>query len=437
MALRFLNAPAAATAIAHCNIRPTTSPAVPPLSINAAARSALICCRAASAVHDPASPSQPAPQTTSYNNLYTSMSPNHLDFWTSSDENIGRPSAHEQEPEQALLLAELRLLANAAADRAEMHSVLAQQRDNWNKLFQHTLTTATLTASVMAGLNGQHPTLSLSVPALVLNAGCALMMSIINQFQPSQLAEEQRTAARLFKKLVNDIDYALHLPADLRQYTPTLLRDSQLRLRALDRAFPMPLTPGGLEKFPTSVVPPILSGRTAVSALKDRIHESQNTNGWTESITRDVKEVATLLHDSDIKTYTTWAQNVVNVNKCLAIAAPTFAILAAALNAASALGLYGSSINLGLGAAMCSVVATFAGSFSHDMQLGMVFEMYRNSAGYYAEVEASIENTLRVPVEQRENGVLFRRRVAYELGREGADEAPLVPTAAKSGGTLF
>ena len=74
-------------------------------------------------------------------------------------------------------------------------------------------------------------------------------------------------------------------------------------------------------------------------------------------------------------------------------------------------------------AAMCSAVAAFAGSFSNDMQLGMVVELYRNAAGHYANVETSIIETLSAPVAERGHATLFRQRVGYETGHFPADTA--------------
>lgn len=366
--------------------------------------------------------------------FYTSMKEDPLQFWETHEaiQPSGESGRALEADDDQMLLTELRLLANAAADRAQMHNILAQQRDNWNKLFQRFLTMATMTATVLAGLNGQQHSLSLSLPAFFLDAGSAFMMAVINQFQPSQLAEEQRTAFRLFTKLVNDIEYALLVSPALRQDTAALLQDSQRRLQALDRAYPMELTPGGLEKFPSRVVPPVLSNQPINASVPAKVAQCE-VNGWNESISRDLSEVATLLHDSDVAKYVSWAQNVVKVNKCLAVAAPLFALSGAALNAVDALGW---SNEMGVHAAMCSVLAAFAGSVSHDLQLGMVFELYRFSAGYYAEMKVSIDKTLKAPADQRENAVLFRRRVANELGRDGG-QGPLVPPEAKSGGTLF
>ncbi|KAI5066624.1 hypothetical protein GOP47_0019248 [Adiantum capillus-veneris] len=389
------------------------------------------------------------------------LHPNHIQVATphyhAADQNVAPAEEAElSAPADLMLTAELRLLANAVSDRAEMHSILAQQRDNWNKLFQRTLTSTALTACLLSALaaSAQYNAV-LSVPALLLNAGTAAMMAVINHFQPSQLAEEQRTAARLFLKLASDIHYALHLSPLLRQSPSSFLTDCKRRLRALDKAFPMPLTPGGLEKFPAKVVPPALMIEPALLMQSDdsatrhqnplhSLHAVSDgldhcINGWTRQLTHDLKDVATMLRRSDIPKYTGWAQNLVRVNKSLAIAAPFFAALAALLNGAVVfMSTTHNYAVLGMWAATCSVLSTFASSFSHDTQLGMVFELYRNSAGYYADVETTIKETFRMPVEQRENGSLFRQRIAYQLGRWPTSQAdPIVPADAKEVGTLF
>ncbi|KAI5066618.1 hypothetical protein GOP47_0019242 [Adiantum capillus-veneris] len=365
-------------------------------------------------------------------------------FWNTHKE--GLLQAIEKDANSGItssfLTAELQLLANAASDRAEMHSILAQQRDNWNKLFQRMLTSASMTACVLSGLDGYAGhSMGLSLPALLLNAGTAAMMTVINQFQPSQLAEEQRTAARLFRKLASDVYYALHVSPHLRQRTSLFVDDCKRRLQALDKAFPMPLTPGGLEKFPTKVVPPVLIEPKPILGAHQDSHVVDcldQYNGWDTQLTQDLKHIAAMLHHSDIPKYTGWAQNLVKVNKCLAIAAPCFAASAALLNAAAMCTTVLPTNILGMWAATFSVLATFLGSFSNDMQLGMVFELYRNSAGYYADLKTTIEETLDTPVEQRENGTLFRQRIAYQLGRWPTSRAePVVPAHAKEAGTLF
>lgn len=384
---------------------------------------------------------------------YTSMRADPLRFWDTHKGLNNLPqdvptSEHVllNEPEDELLIGELRLLINAASDRAEMHSILAQQRDNWNKLFQRMLTATIMTACLLSSLDGQEHSLSLVIPALLLNIGSAAMMAVINQFQPSQLAEEQRTASRLCRKLASDIHYALQVAPHLRQHVPSLFRDCKRRLQALDKAFPMPLTPGGLEKFPAKVVPPVLIEpiSTPSTSCENEHHISLDSDikGWDRHNIRDLQEVANMLRRSDIPKYSGWAQNLVKINKCFAVAAPLLATSAALLNATAITATAALPNSLGMWAAICSVLAAFVGSFSHDMQLGMVFELYRNSAGYYADVEASISETLDAPVQERENGILFRQRVAYELGRwpdvpPEASLSRLVPADAEEAGTLF
>lgn len=391
--------------------------------------------------------SEPQPrQHNAPNPTYTSMRADPPRFWDSH-----KGLFHLNVDKEAdFLSAELRLLANAASDRAEMHNILAHQRDNWNKLFQFTLTAACMTSCVLSGLDGQAHSPSLSVPALLLNSGSAVMMATINLFQPSQLAEEQRTAARLFHKLSSHIHYGLHTASHLCQDAPSLLRDCKRRLQALDKAFPMPLAPGGLDKFPAKVVPPVLiePNDTPHDPFPSTNVSRDVINGWDEHLTWELQQVAALLRRSDIPKYAGWAQNLVIVNRSLAFTAPILTASAAVLNAtALAMTPTASASTLGMWAASCSVMAAFAGSFLHDMQLGMVFELYRNSAGYYADVESDIKETLREPVEKRENGALFRQRIAYQLGRwpdcsstratSSAILPSMVPKDAEEAGTLF
>lgn len=257
---------------------------------------------------------------------------------------------------------------------------------------------------LLIDLNKQHPSLTVSISAIVLDMGCAFVMTTDPR---SQLADQETTASRLLKNIANNIDCTLQTPSDLRQHASALLKDSKRRLQALDRAASaMPSTSGGLENFSTQAIrPPLLRN----SASTTQMPASTEANGSIlESITGDSKETSA----------------VVKVNKCLAIAAPVFAVSGAALNAVDALGW--SNEHLGLFAAICRVLAGVAGSVSQDMQLGMVFELYRNSSGYNAEVETSIERTVQRPLHQRQDEVWFNRKAdcAIEgIGKED-DELP-------------
>ncbi|KAF8642486.1 hypothetical protein HU200_067161 [Digitaria exilis] len=96
----------------------------------------------------------------------------------------------------------LRLVADAAADRAEMHDIIGRQRDNWNHLLLHSTNSLTLAASAMAALAPTTATMpALKASAGILLATAAVTMAAVNKIQPSQLAEEQRNATRLWRQL--------------------------------------------------------------------------------------------------------------------------------------------------------------------------------------------------------------------------------------------
>lgn len=88
--------------------------------------------------------------------------------------------------------ARFRALAVVAADRVEMHAVLAKQRSNWNHLFHQTIVIAAVSAATVAAINAAEPGHGLALVATSLNLVCAAFMALVNSQQPSQLAEEQR-----------------------------------------------------------------------------------------------------------------------------------------------------------------------------------------------------------------------------------------------------
>jgi hypothetical protein len=63
------------------------------------------------------------------------------------------------------------------------------------------------------------------------------------------------------------------------------------------------------------------------------------------------------------------------------------------------------------------MVAVFAASFSNGRQIGMIFELYRNCAGYHEQMVQDIQSTIRVPVCQREDGELYHQKIALKLGK--------------------
>jgi len=330
--------------------------------------------------------------------------------------------------EDSRLLAQLRNIALAAQDRSEMHAIIGVQRDNWNKLCHMTVNMTTIAAAMLAATNSgvASTSLSMSVAAFLLNGGAAGFMYLASKYQPSQLAEEQRTASRFHKLLARDIETTLLIDPRLRKDAHLYMEEVMGRLQALDVGFPLPLKPNGLEKFPKVVAPSVLG---PIADLAET--EIPTNNTWTDAITKDLQRTADKLQASDIAKYVRAARNKEIANKRLAISAPVFAVVAALL---SLLGCW-PGIHLAGVAAACSIVAVLVSSFSNGGQIGMIFELYRNCAGYYAEMEQDIQSTMRIPVCQREDGELYHQKIALQLGR--CDQMPLFSSEEKTAGKLF
>jgi hypothetical protein len=336
--------------------------------------------------------------------------------------------------EDSRVVAQLRNIAFAAKDRSEMHAIIGVQRDNWNKLCHMTVNMTTIAAAMLAAMNNgvagsTSASFGMSMAAFLLNGGAAGFMFLASKFQPSQLAEEQRTASRFYKMLARDIETTLLIDPRLRKAVHLYMDDVMDRLEALDVAFPLPLTPNGLVKFPKEVVPSVL-GSTA--DLSETEILANNTNGWSNAMVQDLKHTAEKLKESDIEIYLGWARNKERDNKRLAMLAPVLAGSAALL---SLLGCCQPGIHLAALASACSIAAVFGSSFSNGGQIGMIFELYRNCAGYYEQMVQDIQSTIRVPVCQREDGELYHQKIALRLGRR--DNMPLFSSEEKTAGKLF
>ncbi|CAK9279124.1 unnamed protein product [Sphagnum jensenii] len=337
--------------------------------------------------------------------------------------------------EDSRVVAQLRNIAFAAKDRSEMHAIIGLQRDNWNKLCHMTVNMTTIAAAMLAAMNNgdvagsTSASFGMSMAAFLLNGGAAGFMFLASKFQPSQLAEEQRTASRFFKMLARDIETTLLIDPRLRKAVHLYMDDVMDRLEVLDVAFPLPLTPNGLVKFPKEVVPSVLG---STEDLSETEIPANNTNGWSNEMVEDLKHTAKKLKESDIEIYLGWARNKERDNKRLAILAPVLAGSAAIL---SLLGPRWPGIDLAALASACSIAAVFGSSFSNGGQIGMIFELYRNCAGYYEQMVQDIQSTIRVPVCQREDGELYHQKIALKLGRR--DNMPLFFSEEKTAGKLF
>ncbi|CAL4970523.1 unnamed protein product [Urochloa decumbens] len=317
----------------------------------------------------------------------------------------------------------LRAVAEAAADRAEMHDIIGRQRDNWNHLLLHSTNSLTLAASAMAALAPAVPTVgALKASAGVLLATAAVTMAAVNKIQPSQLAEEQRNATRLWRQLERHLRAALAGPA----VTDDDVQDAMDRVLALDAAYPLPLLPGMLEKFPKAVEPARWWPRRRPQPAKNNRSKSfgrratTTGNGWTPELEEEMRGLLRVLRAKDEHQYLSVGKMVLTLNRSLAMAGPALAGAAAVSAAFIGTGEAGSFAS---GAAVvCGALAAAANTVEHGGQLGMLFELLRNCAGFYRKIQEDIEACLgEADVERRENGEVFETKVALMLGRSASE----------------
>ncbi|KAM1793339.1 hypothetical protein ACFX12_037089 [Malus domestica] len=310
---------------------------------------------------------------------------------------------------------QLYALLEAVADRVEMHANIGEQRNNWNALLLSSINMITLSASLMAGVNAAAGTsvLALNISSAILFSAATGMLLIMNKIQPSQLAEEQRNATRLFRQLQSEIETVFAL----RDPTEKDVKETMEKVLALDKAYPLPLLGAMLEKFPKKIEPAVWWPRNVVQSQNPRKPKSQmgnNVNGWSEELESEMREMIQVVKNKDIEDYERLGSLALKTNKILAVSGPVLTAIAAV-----------GSAFVGHGSATAAVAAVAAGSlasavnaFQHGGQVGMVFEMYRNCAGFFNKLEDSIETALgEQDLEKRENGVVFEMKVAMQLGR--------------------
>jgi hypothetical protein len=160
--------------------------------------------------------------------------------YTSTIINLDTSKRHSPNPPAAMLTAaKLYAIMEAVADRVEMHKNVGAQRDNWNHLLLTSINAMTLTAATMAGLaatnvNGATPCslVALKASSTILYLAATGVLVVMNKTQPSQLAEEQCNAVRLFKQLHGEIQTTM----SLRDPTIIDVSDAMEKVLALDRA---------------------------------------------------------------------------------------------------------------------------------------------------------------------------------------------------------
>ncbi|KAK7264457.1 hypothetical protein RJT34_32066 [Clitoria ternatea] len=313
-------------------------------------------------------------------------------------------------------------ILEAIADRVEMHKNIGEQRDNWNTLLLTNMNMITLTATTLAGIaaatsgDSTAPLLALKLSSTLLFCAATGMSLIMNKIQPSQLAEEQRNATRLFKHLQTQIQTILALGKP----TEEDVKGSMEKVLALDKAYPLPLLGAMLDKFPAKFEPAIWwpssssqfqrQNKTQQGKLQSR---NNKNNGWSKELEMKLREVVEVVKRKDLEDYERLGNIALKVNKTLAIAGPLLSGIAAVGSSFVGNGSWAAFVPL-----MAGSLAAAINGFEHGGQVGMVFEMYRNCGGFFTLLEETIEAMVEEKdVEKRENGEVFEMKVAMKLGR--------------------
>ncbi|KAL9392809.1 hypothetical protein Peur_016729 [Populus x canadensis] len=316
----------------------------------------------------------------------------------------------DQEPATTRATVKLYAILEAVADRVEMHKNVGEQRDNWNKLLLDSINMIILTAATMAGVSAGAPLLALKLSSTLLFSAATGMLLIMNKIQPSQLAEEQRNATRLFKQLYRQIQTTLAL----RDPTELDVKDAMEKTLALDKAYPLPLLGSMIEKFPEKFEPAVWwpkSNETQGSKQPKKV-TTQGKNGLSEDLEGEMREVIEVIKKEDSEDYMRLGNFALKVNKILAISGPLLTGIAAAGSAFVGHGSWAAIVAVTAGA-LASTVSTF----EHGGQVGMVVEMYRNCAGFFTLLEETIESTIQEGDLEKREGEMFEMNVALKLGR--------------------
>ncbi|XP_060193136.1 probable F-box protein At4g22030 [Lycium barbarum] len=319
----------------------------------------------------------------------------------------------------SLVIEKLYAIKEAVADRVEMHRNIGEQRSQWNNMLLTSINGITLAAATMVGIaasNGDS-VLGLKMSSTLMYLAATAMLVTMNQIQPSQLAEEQRNASRLFQDLHNQIETTLSIghPSAID------VKAAMDKVLALDKAYPLPLLGVMLEKFPSSVEPAVWWPQQFRRQLKRVSDNTENKwNGWNGKLEEEMKEIMGVLGRKDQEEYIRLGEKALKLNKFLAISGPLLTGLAAVGSALAGPSTHGSwAAMLGIvGGALASVVNTV----EHGGQVGMLFEMYRSNAGFFQYMQESIESNLtETEMDRRENGEVFEMKLALKLGRSLSD----------------
>lgn len=333
-------------------------------------------------------------------------------------------------PPESIVIFKLYAIMEIVADRVEMHKNVGVQRDNWNRLLLTSINAITLTAATMAALAATNasgaPLVALKMSSTILYLAATGMLVMMNQIQPSQLGEEQRNAARLFKQLHGEIQTTL----SLRNPTTLDVKKATEKVLALDSAYPLPLLGAMLEKFPKTVEPTVWWPTTRQRSQAERLGEEIVGNGWDSKLEEEMREIVGILKRKDVVEYLRLSETALKFSRIFAISGPLLTGLAS-------LGSAFVGTTHGAWAVMIAVIAgalaSVVNTLEHGGQVGMVFEMYKSNAGFFRLMQETIESNISErDVKGRENGEVLKLKVALQLGRSLSELEELAVSSTSS-----
>ncbi|KAL8228262.1 hypothetical protein R6Q57_015846 [Mikania cordata] len=312
------------------------------------------------------------------------------------------------------VMEKLYVIMETISDRVEMHKNIGEQRNNWNSLLLASINSITLSAATMAAIASAASAVTnahlgiLKIASGFMYLAAMGMLVIMNKIQPSQLVEEQRNAARLFKLLQTELQTKMSI-GNPTHGDVTIAMEKVL---ALDRAYPLPLLGVMLDKFPSKVEPAVWWPKQQRMSTRAK----NGKNGWNATLEEEMRDLVKILEVKDKADYLRLGEKALKLHKGLAIAGPILSGLGAIGSAFMLLFPHNPwAMVLGV---IGGVVGTVVNSVQHGGQVGMVFEMYRSNAGFFMMMQESIESNLKErDVESRVNGEVFEMKVALQLGR--------------------
>ncbi|XVF87766.1 hypothetical protein PTKIN_Ptkin18bG0147000 [Pterospermum kingtungense] len=343
--------------------------------------------------------------------------------------NFSRRNTKSSESDPQVI-AKLYAIMEAVANRVEMHRNLGEQRDNWNHLVLSSINAMALAAATMAGLASSTTAaagaslVALKLSSTMLYVAATGLLVVMNKIQPSQLAEEQRNATRLFKQIHGQIQTTLSVgKPDIND-----VNEAMDKVLALDKAYPLPLLGAMIEKFPSKVEParwwPEQRRKRGFGGKID------GKNGWNRKLEEEMRQVVGVLEKKDLAEYIRLGSKALKLNKVLAISGPIITVLGAL--GSTFVGTTHCSWPVMMGV-MAGAMATVVNSVQHGGQVGMVFEMYRGNAGFFTLIAESImANMDEKDVERRENGEILEMKVALQLGRSRSELKHLAASSTRN-----